>query len=245
MAEEVTRRGFLAAVAATAAGCAATVRDGDEDGLSSLDEERLQRAVEERYGERLELDPDRKDLIVDARYVESEGFADGHKAYYEELFADHGIDLHWLDHPSGGELYDRERFVEEVSYEEDAILACDGFYDEAVDEVMQEHALQLFFVPGKPEEPHEGLIRSDDNPGRDGDHFFTGYSRGDRAAIGSAPEGEWRRKITLHEMGHLGVDHHYESEGNDGVMGSYEEADFTDAEWRELRESLPNVNGSC
>lgn len=231
-----------AGVAAFLAGCSSDLGpDSDRDGIEDGYERNLDEVIEEEYGrdQVLELDPMEKDLIIDAHYVEGEDFDDGYKDELEGLFAEHGIDLHWLDHP---EEYDRERFEDRYGHEVEEVLGDEGFYDAVTVPELRENAVQLLFVPGKEGEPHEGELYAEGNPGPDDDNHFTGYSLVDRATVGSAVGGEVRAKTVLHEIAHLAVDHDYGDEGNNGVMGQKEELDLTAEEWEQLRDGLSNVD---
>jgi len=245
MMTDLRRRDVLAGaagLAASLAGCSSDIRqDSDEDGIEDGYEQGLDAVIEEEYGEDQvpELDPAKNDLIIDAHYVEGEAFDDAYKDELEGLFAEHGIDLHWLDHP---DRYDRKAFEEIYGHGVDAVLGEDGFYDAVTVPELSENAVQMLFVPGKADDPHEGQLHAPSNPGPDGDHHFTGYSRVSKATVGSAVEDDARAKTVLHEIAHLAVDHDYDDPDNKGVMGRKEELDLTDAEWRTLREGLSNVD---
>ncbi len=241
---EIRRRDVLAGatgLAGVLAGCSSDLGpDRDRDGIEDVYERNLAALIEEEYGNDQvpDLDPDEKDLIIDAHYVEGEDFADRYKDELEDLFAEQGIDLHWLDHP---DRYDRDRFEDRYGHEVDEILE-EGFYDAVTVPELRDNAVQMLFVPGKADEPHEGELYAPSNPGPDDDHHFTGYSRVNRATVGSAVEGEVRARTVLHEIAHLAVDHDYDDEDNEGVMGQKEELDMTEEEWDELRDGLSNVD---
>lgn len=185
------------------------------------------------------LDPRRKDLLVDARYVGDAGIADPTKARIAELFRENGIFLQWLDHPR---RYDRERFEERYGYgSKDVLWASGSFYREEVEEPLRNVALQLIVLPGGHGSPGRARIHSWPLlSGSDRDGTATGVSYGNRAVAVERESVEAEAKLVLHELAHLGLCHDDDPD-NIGVMGTGQDLDLADQEWETLRANLENV----
>lgn len=186
-----------------------------------------------------ELDPAKKDLIIDARYVAGEEFPDEHKQYLAELFEDRiGVDLHWLDYP---ETYPRDTFIDEYGYRPaDILWGDDSFYAQEVEDELQTAALQIVFTPGKPDGEHDGSLYC-----APGEEYAGGFSALNRVAMADLPADDELITV-LHEIMHLGNwEHNYDDPDDPGVMGQQEVADATPDQWENLAKRLHLVNLSA
>jgi len=217
--------------------------DRDDDGLPDIEEDgqSLERALAETFGDQFEgLDPERRDLLIDVRYVEGTDVASGTKATIERLFRREGIHAQWLDYP---ERYDRDAFERRYGSNARSVLwGGRSFYRSEIERRFRNAALQLIVVPGRADPAYSGLVYSpmtDALGGGESGHV-NGFSVGNRAVVADRDDLREERRLVLHEIAHLGLCH-ADDPGNDGVMGSGERIDLTDDEWERLRRSLDNV----
>ncbi len=217
--------------------------DADDDGISDVDERGgpVERAFADTFGDQFEgLDPSRRDLLIDVRYVEGTGISSGTKATIERLFRREGIYAQWLDHP---ERYDRDAFERRYGSDARSLLWGGGsFYRTEIERRFRNAALQLLVVPGRAHPEYSGLVYSPvtDALGGGEDGNVNGFSVGNRAVVADRDDPREERRLVFHEIAHLGLCH-ADDPDNDGVMGSGERIDLTDREWDLLRQRLDNV----
>lgn len=217
--------------------------DRDGDGLSDAAEAGgpLERAFADAFGDQFDgLDPSRRDLLIDVRYVEGAEISSGTKATIERLFRREGIHAQWLDYP---DRYDRAAFERRYGSNARSILWGGGsFYRSEVERRFRDAALQLIVVPGRAHPSYSGLVYSPvtDALGGGEDGNVNGFSMGNRAVVADRDDPREERRLVLHELAHLGLCH-ADDPDNDGVMGSGERLDLTDREWERLRRRLDNV----
>ncbi len=218
--------------------------DRDEDGIPDELERSatFDRRLEELFGTAFEgLDPERKDLLVDVRYVGDASIDERVSTYLEALFRDNGIHMQWLEYP---DHYDEEWFLEEYGYNVRRTLwSRSSFYHEEIESDLKDVAFQLVVVPGKPESPYEGAVYSpwiNHLEGGRYDGWTNGMNVGNRAVMGSSEIAREQARVALHEIAHL-VLCHDDDPSNDGVMGTNEEIDLTAAEWAQMRSGLDAI----
>jgi len=220
--------------------------DRDGDGLSDADEDdgSLERAFADTFGEQFDgLDPERRDLLIDVRYVEGTDVSSGTKATIERLFRREGIYAQWLDYP---ERYDRSAFERRYGSNARSLLwGGESFYRTEVDRLFRNAALQLIVVPGRAHPEYSGLVYSPvtDALGGGEDGNVNGFSVGNRAVVADRDDPREERRLVFHELAHLGLCH-ADDPDNRGVMGSGERIDLTDREWDLLRRRVDNVQDS-
>lgn len=210
--------------------------DGIPDDLERSDE--FSRFLEETFGDDQfdGLDPTRKDLLVDARYIGSASITDPTKRHIEALFRANGIHLQWLDHP---DTYTTEWVEERYGFQVERLLwPRISFYADVVEDELKDTAVQVIVIPEQYPSQRDDLEsiyaihRGED---------YQGVSLGNRCIVTDqhTPNGE--RRLVLHEIAHLGLCHDDDPD-NTGVMGpNTEEAALTDEEWAKLRNRLTNV----
>lgn len=250
---EVERRTLLKAVGSAVGISATSVTtayaadrshvDDDEDGIPDS----LERSTEmhdrltDLYGDQFSgLDPNRKDLLIDARYVEGTSVATETKTRIVDLFRENGIHAQWLDHPAS---YERETF--DLRYGSDVkelLWDQESFYRAEVEPWLRDIAIQVIVVPGRDRPSYEGLVYSPwtDTLGGGVDGHVNGFSVGNRAVIANRDEQWEEARLAFHEIAHFGLCHD-DDPGNTGVMGANEEIDLMPDEWETLRNSLDNV----
>lgn len=217
--------------------------DRDGDGLPDADEAdgSLERAFADTFGEQFDgLDPGRRDLLIDVRYVEGTDVSSGTKATIERLFRQNGIYAQWLDYP---DRYDRGAFQRRYGSNARSLLwGGESFYRTEVGRLFRNAALQLIVVPGRAHPEYSGLVYSPvtDALGGGEDGNVNGYSVGNRAVVADRDDPHEERRLVLHELAHLGLCH-ADDPDNRGVMGSGERIDLTDREWDLLRRRVDNV----
>ncbi|MFU8868110.1 hypothetical protein [Natronococcus sp.] len=241
------RRRLLAATggviaAATGAGilgssAGQSFRDVDADGIpdslerSAAFHRRLETVFKEDV---VELDPSRKDLLVDVRYIGGTSVSDEAKAYLQALFRENGISLQWLDHPSAYDLDSvRERYGLSI---ESLLVFPTGFYWNQVESFLRNVAFQLVVVPGRETDFERRQLYS-----RFYDDHVNGMNIGNRAAIVQRDDPASEAELALHEIAHLALCHD-EDPDNHGPMGRETELDLTDREWETLRNNLSNIH---
>lgn len=210
------------------------VGDRDDDGIGDRRERgRLEDRLEDIFGaEQVDpLDPDRPDLIIDARYVGTAGVSAGTKQEIADRFHDQGIALQWLDYPH---RYDRDRFEEHYGDRVERILWPFGsFYAREIEAALRDVALQLVVLPS-------GLVdlRSFSTVYQGED--YEGVSFGNRSLVTEQSDTRDELVLVMHEIGHLVLCH---SDDEESVMfPTPSSASFTDDEWRRLRADLENVH---
>ena len=219
--------------------------DQDEDGIPDELErsEQFHRRLEDLYGEEAfdGLDPDRKDFLVDVRYVGDTSIDERVKSFLERRFRDNGIHMQWLDYP---ERYDSKEFTEQYGNNVRKILwSRRSFYRQEVESDLKDTAFQLVVVPGNPDPPFEGSVYSPwvDHATNDGvDGWINGMNVGNRAVVGDRTTPVEQARLALHEIAHL-VLCHDDDPSNEGVMGTNEEIDLTAAEWAQMRSGLDAI----
>lgn len=208
--------------------------DRDGDGIPDETErsEAHHQFMEETFGEHQfeGLDPERKDLLIDARYVGDASVSDDTKAFIEETFRDHGIHLQWLDYP---DRYDQYRFDQAYGDRVERVLwPYRSFYSDAIEDELRDIALQIVVTPKESEEL-ESLYTV--HQGED----YEGVSFGNRCLITEQESREAESILLMHEIGHLVLCH---TDNDDSVMSpSPETTRFTSAEWDRLRSNLDNI----
>ena len=186
------------------------------------------------------FDPDRRDLLLDVRYVRGTSIHPETKRALVDQFRRRGIYVQWLEYPT---TYDRTWMERRYGWSTRALLwGRDSFYRAEVEPDLRNLAIQLFVVPGRSTQPYEGLVYSPTlaalGTGRDG-HVY-GFSVGNRALVTDRDDLEHERRLLLHEIAHYALCHD-DDPRNTGVMGTSESATLMDHEWETLRTSLPHV----
>ncbi len=208
--------------------------DVDADGIPDAIErsEEFEGFIRDRFGdEQFEgLNPHRRDLLIDARYVGSATITAETKRYVREAFRDHGIYLQWLDYPV---RYPVKPFAEQYGDRVERILWPIGsFYADEVEEELRNTALQVIALPDS-EEDLEALYAI-----QQGQHF-DGMSFGNRCLVTESASLEAEAILVMHEIGHLALCHNQDSAS---VMSpTPDQARFTAREWTRLREGLSNI----
>lgn len=106
---------------------------------------RFEDFIEQNY-EIDDFDVGAYDALVDARYVEGEQFTSEHVLAVEQFFENIGIDLKFLERKDEISL---DVFESEYGASTSEILGHNGsLYSDAVEDVMKDTAIQLFFTPG-------------------------------------------------------------------------------------------------
>lgn len=245
------RRGFLTllggafiapfGVGATAYGLDRSYQDEDNDGIpDSLEQSaEFDEWLTELFGaDQFEgLDPDRRDLLLDVRYIGETTVADETKATIVGLFRENGIYLQWLDYP---ERYDRQQFEQEYEYNAKQILwSPRSFYHRTIERRLKNVSLQLLVVPGLPDGPHYRKLYSPwtDFHGTGTGGYVNGFNTGNRAVVTNRDTHDSEAKLILHEIAHYAVCHSTDP-ANAGVMGTKENIDLTVSEWEALRSGL-------
>lgn len=244
-----TRRwvlGTAAGLIAATTGVGAIVRgrddpnqDSDGDGIpDSLEQSpRFHRHLRRVFnGEVTPLDPFRKDLLVDVRYIDGISISSEAKEYLQALFWENGISLQWLDYPGEYDLQlVRDRYGTDI---ESLLVAPDGFYWTEIDPLLQDTAFQLLVVPGRKDNPDGEKLYS-----RFYQDHVNGMNFGNRAAVANRDELNDEAELVLHEIAHL-VLCHDDDPNNPGVMGRETEIDLMDREWELFRNGLDNIHDS-
>ena len=215
-------------------------RDADADGIPDS----LERSTEFNdwvgsvFGEQFTgLDPSRRDLLVDVRYVGDCSVSEATRERLVELFRANGIHMQWLEYPR---RYDRETFERRYGYNAKRILwSPRSFYRRAIEPRLKNVAFQLVVVPGFADGPHERRLYSPSTAahGSDSKGYVNGLNTGNRAVVASRYSHEIEAKLILHEIAHYALCHSMDPT-NTGVMGTNEEIDLMDHEWAELRGGL-------
>jgi hypothetical protein len=236
--------GAVASAIAAAAGIGtlSSLRDqpsGDTDGdgiPDSLERStRFHRQLEAVFEEEIKpLDPNRRDLLVDVRYIGGTSISGEAKAYLQELFYENGISLQWLDYPVKYDLNaTRDRYGIDV---EDLLVSPNGFYWNQIEPFLWNVAFQLIVLPGRGSDSDEGQIYC-----RLYDDHVNGMNFGNRATVAQREEPSDEAELILHEVAHLVLCHDSDP-NNPGAMGRKTEVDLTAREWEEFRSGLNNVH---
>lgn len=211
--------------------------DHDGDGIPDQLERSsaFHEALEDIYGpdQFSGLDPNRKDLLIDVRYIGFARISEETKEKLVELFGDHGIFLQWLDYHAH---YDRRQFEEAYGYRVERILwPYMSFYHDVVEHRLKNVALQVVVIPEDPLDQRHleslyALHQGDD---------YAGISMGNRCVVTDSVDKQ--TDFLLHEIAHLGLCHDDDPD-NTGVMGpNPRETDLMPHEWEALRNRLPNI----
>lgn len=221
-----------------------TFTDEDADGVP--DHTERSRSVQDRleviYGaDQFEgFDPDRRDLLIDARYVEGTSIHPDSKRRIVERFRENGIYAQWLDYPDD---YDRNDFDDRYGPNVKTLLwDRDSFYRNEVEPVVRDVAVQLVVVPGQRRDAHDGLVYSPwaKMLGSGVDGHVNGFSVGNRAVVGNRSDRWDEERVVFHEIAHLALCHDDDPDNN-GVMGTNEKIALTDAEWDTFKRELDTV----
>jgi hypothetical protein len=229
-------------IGATAYSLDRTYEDADSDAIpdSLEDSAEFNAWLTELFGaEQFEgFDPDRRDLLVDVRYVGETTVSERTKRALVELFRSNGIYLQWLDYP---ERYDRGRFERTYGYDARRILWSPwSFYHRTVERRLKNVALQLVVVPGFGEGAYPGRLYSPWTKFHTGSGYVSGLNTGNRAVVADRQSHEIEAKLILHEIAHYALCHSTDPE-NTGVMGTNEEFDLMAHEWEALRAGLGSI----
>ncbi len=186
------------------------------------------------------LDPDRRDLLLDIRYVGDTSIDYRTKRSIEKRFRDHGIYAQWLDYPY---RYERDRIEREYGWNAKTLLwDRAGLYREEVESIVRDVAVQVFVIPGHEFEGYGGLVYSPwaNLLGGGVDGHVNGFSVGNRAVVCDRDDRREQERLLFHEIAHLTLCHD-DNPDNTGVMGTNEEIALTDDEWDTLRTNLDAV----
>lgn len=230
-------------IGATAYGLDRSYRDEDGDGIpDSLEgSAEFDAWLQEVFGvDQFEgFDPDRRDLLIDARYIGETSISDRTKNAVADLFRANGIHLQWLDYP---ERYDLGSFEGRYGYNARQILWSPwSFYHRTVERRLKNTAIQLIVVPGFGEGPHHRKLYSPWTESlEDDDGYVSGFNTGNRAVVTEQTNHETEAKLVLHEIAHYALCHSTDP-ANTGVMGSRDEFDLMAHEWDTLRSGLGAV----
>ena len=227
-------------IGASAYGLDRTFQDDDGDGIPDS----LERSAEFNdwigsvFGEAFSgLDPSRRDLLVDVRYVGDWSVSETTRTLLVELFRANGIHLQWLEYP---QRYDRKAFERQYGYNAKRILwSPRSFYRKAVEPRLKNVAFQLIVVPGFADGPHARQLYSPTTAthGADSRGYVNGLNTGNRAVVAGRYSHEIEAKLILHEIAHYALCHSTDPT-NTGVMGTNERIDLMEYEWAELRSGL-------
>ena len=228
-----------AGLGSAAYGLDRSYRDADGDGIpDSLEADAAFEAwLTELFGsdQFSGFDPTRRDLLIDARYVDTTGVRERTKSRLVELFRANGIHLQWLDYPH---RYDRSTFERRYGYNARAILwSPRSFYHRRIERRLTNVAFQLIVVPGFDEGPHRERLYSPWTEFDSGSGYVNGFNTGNRAVVAGRHSHEAEAKLILHEIAHYALCHSRDP-ANTGVMGTADEVDLQPAEWAALRDGL-------
>lgn len=252
-----TRRSVLRSVGAAGSGLVGTAlsvrsnrsyEDRSGDGIPTQLETApsFDERLREIFGEEAfdGFDPDRKDFLVDVRYVGDASIDDSVRRGLERLFEQNGIRLHWLEYPS---RYDETTIRETHGDAARELLWAPGsFYRTEIEEELTDVAFQLIVIPGRPRPPHEGRVyswSSDVLSDSWNEGWVNGYNAGNRAVICDRDDPAEQARLALHEIAHLVLCHDLDPD-NRGVMGTQDRIDLTDDEWVQFRNGLDAVRDS-
>ncbi len=218
--------------------------DEDGDGIPDRKErsDSFHRRLTDLFGENQfeGLDPDRRDLLLDIRYVGETSIDDRTKRTIEQRFRDHGVYAQWLDYPH---RYDHDRIEREYGWNAKTLLwDRTGLYREEVEPFVRDVAVQVFVIPGHEFERYGGLVYSPwaNLFGGGVDGHVNGFSVGNRAVVCDRNDKWEQERLLFHEIAHLTLCHDDDPD-NTGVMGTNEEIALTDDEWDTLRTNLDAV----
>lgn len=212
-----------------------TDRDGIPDSLEYSP--RFHRQLETIFEAEIDaLNPHRRDLLIDVRYLGEMSLSEETKRYLRELFSENGIYLQWLEYPG---RYDPAVLFDRYGSDVEGLLVePDGFYWDHVDPLLRRSAFQLLVLPHSQPVSQNGKIYSSFY-----DDDVNGMNVGNRAAVSQRDDPFDEAKLVLHEIAHL-VLCHDSNPDNLGVMGQEREVDLTDREWDHFRNGLSNIRDS-
>lgn len=225
--------------------------DTDEDGIPDELEssESYHNYLKSIYGAQFNgLDPDRKDLIIDARYIGDASISKETKEYTERLFRENGIHAQWLDHPAE---YPEDWFKEEYDRSViEALWPTNSFYEEQVEDELKNTSIQLIVLPAN--EGSERKIQNGWEVINSENGGSAGVSFGNRAMMVEKDSFNNEATLALHEIGHTWLCHDYNNPDNVGLMG-YENLigyistnpeaviDYMPWEWETIHDNLENI----
>lgn len=190
------------------------------------------------------LNPRRKDLLLDVRYIGTASISDRTKEQIEQLFRKNQIYLQWLDYPI---RYDQTWFESEYGYNVKRILTSPrSFYHTHIEHELKDVALQLFVVPEQTTSDSQLHLDSFLARFQDRNNGFSGMSVGNRAVVTEQSRFEREIRLILHEIGHLALCHDIDP-GNTGVMNTdtdRSEINLIESEWETLRSNLSNIRNT-
>lgn len=208
--------------------------DADRDGIPDAIErsDAYDRFVRDRFGDEQfqGLDPNRRDLLIDARYIGSATITAETKRFVRKAFRAHGIYLQWLDYPV---RYPVGPFADQYGDRVERILwPIASFYADEIEEKLRDTALQVIALP-ESEEDLKALYAIQQG------HEVQGMSFGNRCLVTESASTGAETVLVMHEIGHLALCH---NEDSASVMStSPEQPRLTAREWARLREGLPNI----
>ncbi len=177
------------------------------------------------------LDPDRPELLIDARYIGHATISAETKQFVRDRFRANGIYLQWMDYP---ERYPLGDFANAYGDRVERILWPIGsYYAEEVEDRLQDIALQVIVLPDSEEEDLEALY-SIQQGGQ-----FDGMSFGNRCLVTETDSIEAETILVMHEIGHLALCH---SDDPSSVMSpTPEQPHLSREEWTAFRDGLGNI----
>lgn len=227
-------------IGASAYGLDRSYRDADGDGIpDSLEQSaEFNDWIHSIYGDQFSgLDPTRRDLLVDVRYVGERSVSDATRELLVDRFRANGIHLQWLEHP---QRHDRATFERQYGYNAKRILwSPRSFYRQTIESRLKNIAFQLIVVPGFADGPNERKLYSPSTATHSSEStgYVNGLNAGNRAVVASRYSHEIEAKLILHEIAHYALCHSSDPT-NTGVMGTNEEIDLMAHEWAKLRSGL-------
>lgn len=213
--------------------------DRDGDGIPDTDERSasVHRTLADIFGDD-QFDgfgAERRDLLVDARYVGEATVDPAATRAIEHQFRENGIHLQWLEYPT---TYDLDRFASQYGFQVERILwPHQGFYEHEVEDILKDIAIQVVVLP----EDHGRLETT--YAVHHGDRL-EGVSFGNRCLISEQRSTKGNHVLLLHELGHLALCHNEDPDDPSVMAPQPEEPYLTEREWDELRENLDNVRDS-
>ncbi|WEL19686.1 matrixin family metalloprotease [Candidatus Nanohalococcus occultus] len=180
------------------------------------------------------IDKNQENLLFDIHYVEGEEMPEEDIEIIESLLEDTGLNSVLLENE---EKLDRTDYQQYGSVAPELLEDRDSLWSEQTDPIMKGNAIQLFFVPGKPEMPNKGQLKTF----VDGQELWVDG----KTIQGSSPRAvmafdePYRVKGTVHEIGHtLGLEH---TEREDDIM-NYEITSDTCLEFSDEQVRTMNSN---
>jgi hypothetical protein len=220
--------------------------DDDGDGIPDALERspRFNRQVASMFDGSFDgLDPHRKDLLIDIRYIGNTHVSDAAKSFLRDRFRENGIYVQFLDRSKRYDAAEvRERYG---SSAEDLLVKRNGFYWSEIEPFLRNVAFQLVVVPDSSwtPEPNRGKVYSrvlDEYGDTNHRGYINGMNVGNRAVVVQRLDWESEAELVFHEIAHLVLCHDADSD-NPGTMGTRTEIDLTKREWTRFRNGLTNI----